>query len=642
MAKMNYLSIYDRRSKERLCFLENAYNIGYELKLNTLWTAHFTLPSDDPKVEYCQPYNLVEIFDRGDYVGLFRIVPSTMTRRADEKAVEFECEHVLATLIDDVLFGFHAVGNIGTYTAQSIRYILDRQTTRLWKLLQCDYNNQFLYTWENENLLSALFSIANPLDSDYMWVTNTSSVNDWYLSLVRRDTTRQDGELRYGKNMTGITRKIDPTNLCTRLYLLGYGEGDNQLTIKSVNNGVPYLDADTQSQWGIIAKIAVDSRFQDANSLLAYGRELLEASKTPYISYEVESAAFDKDLPLGGNVRVLDDELGISTLMPIVEVKVSDVTGARTVSYTVANKPEDIATSMADLSNRQRITELYSQGSVSIDSATFADNADPNNPATLRFYIPDNVVRINEVNFTYTLSAFRAYSKSAEAGGGSSQTSSSGGGSSQTSSSGGGSSQTSSTDGGATVTSASGGGSNVTTAQHVTASAKTTGMSAPAHDPGIGLPTTTSNGHYHLTLLHEHTVVGGSHTHKVEIPAHTHNVKVPSHAHTINIPAHTHSVSIPAHTHSVTIPAHKHGIEYGIYTGSRASSATIKVDGVRIPVTVKPYDNIDITGYLSADDNGKIQRGMWHEIEIKPDALTRIEASVQITVYINPKGVQDL
>jgi phage minor structural protein len=45
--------------------------------------------------------------------------------------------------------------------------------------------------------------------------------------------------------MVGIEKDEDPTEIITRLYPLGYGEGVNQLTISSVNNGVPYIDADT-------------------------------------------------------------------------------------------------------------------------------------------------------------------------------------------------------------------------------------------------------------------------------------------------------------------------------------------------------------------------------------------------------------
>lgn len=34
--------------------------------------------------------------------------------------------------------------------------------------------------------------------------------------------------VRYRKNLRGIVREADPTQLCTKIYALGYGEGMNQ------------------------------------------------------------------------------------------------------------------------------------------------------------------------------------------------------------------------------------------------------------------------------------------------------------------------------------------------------------------------------------------------------------------------------
>lgn len=36
-----------------VAILENAFNIGYEIRLNELWTAHFSLPADDQKLTEC-------------------------------------------------------------------------------------------------------------------------------------------------------------------------------------------------------------------------------------------------------------------------------------------------------------------------------------------------------------------------------------------------------------------------------------------------------------------------------------------------------------------------------------------------------------------------------------------------------------
>lgn len=77
---------------------------------------------------------------------------------------------------DRAPFGYHVVGNLGTYTAGIIRCVLNR----------CDFRSQFEYDWEQESLLSALFSVAAPLRRPYMWRTDTSNY-PWKLSLVKLD-----------------------------------------------------------------------------------------------------------------------------------------------------------------------------------------------------------------------------------------------------------------------------------------------------------------------------------------------------------------------------------------------------------------------------------------------------------------------
>jgi phage minor structural protein len=285
MANANIIQVYSR-NRERLAFLQNAFAIGYKKTLNSLWTASFSMPADDPKNAYCRPFNLVELYDGDERVELFRIVGEDLTRSTQATTV-YNCEHVLATLIDDVMFQYHQIGNLGVYTPSVIRYVLDRQTENNWKLGICGFSRQFEYKCENENLLSALFSIAKPFTEPYIWDFDTSAY-PWTLNL-RPLSDEVKSEIRYGKNMAEVTKTVDATNVITRLYCLGYGEGDNQLDIRSVNNGVPYLDAPTISAWGIKASILAERRFEDAESLKAYGQQILNAACKPYVTYSAQA-----------------------------------------------------------------------------------------------------------------------------------------------------------------------------------------------------------------------------------------------------------------------------------------------------------------------------------------------------------------
>lgn len=97
--------VFDRNMK-RLAYLDNAMSVGYTLETNSLWTATFTMPADDPKTEYCTPLNYVEIFDGDERIDLFRIIGEDL-ERSDGATRFYNCEHVLATLLNDVLFQYH-------------------------------------------------------------------------------------------------------------------------------------------------------------------------------------------------------------------------------------------------------------------------------------------------------------------------------------------------------------------------------------------------------------------------------------------------------------------------------------------------------------------------------------------------------
>ena len=616
---MDYLSIFDRRTGERLAILENAHDIAYTLTLNGLHTASFTLPADDPKRDYCQPLQYVEVWDGGKRVELFRILPSELRRTSSTKTIAYTCEHVLATLIDDVLYRYHEIGGNTVTTAQSIRYVLAQQQAQRWALDRCAFHYQYAYAVENENLLAALHSIAAPIPDDWMWTTDTTGAV-WQLSLTARPT-EQAGELRYGKNVQGITKTSDPTNLATRLYMLGYGEGDNQLGLESVTGGKGYIQSETANIYGVVSRLAVDKSIQDPAILLATAKTILAACDRPYIAYTVDAAAVGGDeLSVGDLVRVIDDEEGISERMPIVSKTVSGVNGARTVTYEIANRAQDVSKTIADIADRQRIADLYSQGSTNIDSLLFADNASESKPAELKFYVSDKVMRLNALYLTFSLSAFRAYSTSASAGGGSSTTSSGGGGSSSSTS------QSVS----ASTSTTSGGGTSVSGG-----TTRTSGATLPSNNTLLGSTYAASGSGSHTHYIYTSSI--RDHNHSVDT-SHSHSIG--AHSHSVSIPGHSHSFSVPSHTHTVNIPAHTHSIEYGIYTGARASAATVTVDGV----SIGSYSGgeLDIIQYLSKDDGGRIRRNTWHTVRIAPNGLSRVEAALQQVCFINPRGGKDL
>lgn len=790
------MGIYSQ-SGQLLTVLDNAGDIGYDLKHNDLWTGSFILPAGDPKNDHCQAHNLVRLPDGPRKTGLFRIVSVPSSEETALGGVKtYNVEHVMATLLDDVLFGYHEVGGTGVNTRQVMQYILDRQTVQRWQLGVVEFTDYFQYHFENVSLLSALLSLGEVLTEEYTWDFDTST-SPWTVNLRKADTSTGCG-IYYGRNLVSIEKTMDASALVTRLYPLGYGEGVNQLTIKDVNGGVPYIDADTAATWGVKCSVWTDTRIEDAATLKARARQVLEGYKNPYITYTAKAVdlyrltgfSWDNFMP-GKLVTVQDAEHGITFQARIVEISKKDVNGdPGDIEITIANAPRDAADSINTLADRVGIGELYSQGATNLFAQTFADNADATHPAKMQVYVPSGLVRINKMLLSWQVAPFRAYETGAAAGGSTEQTSGGGGSSSQTTS-------TSDT---VTYASTAGGECTITTeTKTFTPSGESGNTGTPVggsytdyeggdeytSEAGAHTHTVDSHnhamGHTHDIAGHSHTVNShshdlGSHSHTVDSHthslnshshsmSHTHPVKwghqhqnndgantggvynysglspnsgaasssstgdasgntgsrapgtsaatgntgsaspgtdsqalttggaklganwrpdtgnaspatdsqgkhrhtfnyyhrhefahyhklvsitippltvnVPDHGHNVRIPGHSHSVSIPSHTHSVTIPDHTHDIVYGIFEGTTARSVTILVDGNAVPASEISKREIDVSPWLAKDENGKITRNSWHEIQIVPDQLTRIEANLFAQVFIQSVGGGD-
>lgn len=610
------IKVYDRNMRT-LAVLENAYAISYEKTLNEIDSASFSLPLDDPKNAHCTPFNFVELYENGERIDLFRIMPTETVKNESTNRITYECEHVLATLIDDVIFGYFQRTN---YTTREVLTdLLAYQTTQNWRLGNVDFTRYFHYGAEHENVLSVLFSVPKPFDVAYQWTWDTS-VYPWVLNLTQAPD-EVVGETRWGKNVRGFTKYSDPKPLCTRIYPLGYGEGVNQLDIREVNpTGLPYIEADTVGEYGIINYVWPDRRYEYADALFAAGKAKLEELKRPLVTYEVDAVDLRQlghldRFDVGKLVRIHDVDLGVVDVR-VMRFTRPDSTGEPwAIQLEIGNKRDNLAVSNVDLARRQQINDTYSQGTTNRDSHSYVDNCDPQHPAKIRLFLDEGLVNINSMKLTYEIEPFRAYSRaiegggaivdSTEAGGASTQTSSSGGGTTATSSSGGGTTATSSSGGGVSTSTASGGGSSQTSSSGGGTSRSTssgggtttTSTSAGAHrhvmfqttgnapSSQFAMAASTAGGgtiyldgntsgmtnfetlsaadsHSHSVSIpnHTHEFSTPDHTHSVNIPSHTHDFNVPNHSHNVTIPNHTHDVTIPNHTHTVNIPAHIHEI----------------------------------------------------------------------------------
>ncbi|WP_413537522.1 phage tail protein [Enterococcus malodoratus] len=679
-------------SREYTAILENAYDVGYEKIENEIGSIEFSMPLYDTKNEMIQALQYVELTDNEDeYIGLYRIMPSITEKDKSNYSVKYTATHVLGTLLDSVLFGYHELVN--RTTTEVINYVLGKQKTKHWVLKKCEFTRYFSYAWENENgLADALFSIPAAFDEDYIWQWNTQ-VYPFELSLVK-PPTEPVCRIQEGYNMEGFEMESDPNNLVNRVYPLGAGEGINQLNIKSVNGGKEYVeDAESIKKNGLIEYVWVDQRFTIPQALKDNALNMLKKWAIPKVSWKVQAADLIKltDTPLqidklrvGTVVMINTNEYGSFNLRIKKEAK-SDVFGApQELELELGNLKDDINTTMSDLGRKQQINETYSQGATNILNYSYQDNCESAYPAEIEFYLDDDVFHVNTVELTFKTKRYRGYTKAvkgggsktitSEAGGQSTQTSSAGGSSRQTSSSGGSSVQSTTSGGGSyqggstaagggsyqggstnagggSIRSSSASGSHDHVVFNVMPGPAPSGTKAVLRGGGGGTIYAETAGSTFRTASsaanHTHNVDVPSHSHGfsvsvpnhshgfgVNIPAHSHRVSIPSHTHTVQIPNHTHTVKIPSHKHNVVLPEHTHPLEWGIFQASdSASSVNIVVDGTTLPQHETSQNRLNIVNYLKKTSSGKIQRGN-HTIQIKPNKLARIEAQVTCRVFI--------
>lgn len=614
---MRKLEIYDM-NRVPVCMLQNAFDIQEQQSLNALWYLDFKLPATDAKNEFCNAYWYAR-FNNGE---LYRMFPNGYNDASDLPYYSYHCEHVLATLLNKVMPGIVTMGGYYQSTPDVLRAILAKQDVQDWVLGECDFSRRFEYGFEKENLLAALFSVPQCFDEDYIWTFETKSY-PWTLNLKRLNKNAEPVlNVRYGYNRLSYNRQPDYTNHVTKLYAYGSGEGVNQLNIKKFTNGLGYILADNEhiAKYGIRESIWVDRRYENEETLYAAAKSMLDELCDPITSY---SCGFIGDVKIGEVVNIIDYEQTYVVKKIITYGDIDDI------QYELSNKQSTLASTIADLANRQRIETTYSQGATNIYSVSFVDNADANNGLDCDFYMPQSMRFVNKVVAKIKYDSFRAYSGTTEQGGSTSSTSAAGGQTSSTSESGGGG--TSAAGGGRSKTSASGGGATESTNQfNLAGDTGTYGIISLTGYSGL---TSTVSGHAHKVPDHMHRirVSNFAHTHTVNIPSHRHSFEIDDHTH--ELPAHTHAFSLPAHSHTFELPSHKHDIEPGIHRYGNPTQVELKVNGNSKGFFEDRSFEVDITEWL-ANDDGMISRGSFQTLSVIPNDIAHISVSLTVIGFI--------
>ena len=320
--------------------------LAFDLSLTPLSSAEMTLPDGEPDIAV---RDLVELYDENGSAGVFR-VSEIECRPGLTRLVRLE--HGLCTLADGV---FPATAFSGS-AREALTALLAHQPEAIWALGDVALPDDVIviFTCGCQNLLSALMDLLALLPDGLMLDFDQQSL-PWTLHL--REMSDADAcEGRLSRNLTNLTMVTDGSDICTRVYPFGAGQGTERISLQPLT-GQTYLDSDAVSAWGMIAHTFTAPSIFDSPTLLAVAEKYLERHSAPMVSLTATgvdlSAATGEPADcfrLGQLCRLTLPEKGVTLHERIIAIRKPDVISAPgQVTLTLSNRISDTSDEIADL-----------------------------------------------------------------------------------------------------------------------------------------------------------------------------------------------------------------------------------------------------------------------------------------------------
>ncbi|MEC2621001.1 phage tail spike protein, partial [Bacillus cereus] len=192
-----------------------------------------------------------------------------------------------------------------------------------WKRGKTDYAGFHTMTIDEFiDPLTFLKKIASlfKLEIQYRVEVQGSQIIGWYVDMIQRRGRDTGKEIELGKDLIGVTRIEHSRDICTALVGFVKGEGDNVITIESINRGLPYIvDNDAFQRWNERGKHKFGFYTPETEELNITPERLLTLMKTELakrvssVSYEVEAQSIGRIFGLahelineGDTIRIKD------------------------------------------------------------------------------------------------------------------------------------------------------------------------------------------------------------------------------------------------------------------------------------------------------------------------------------------------
>lgn len=223
--------------------LQNAYGIELPEEYNALPVLTFKLPADDDKVPFCIYGNEIWLYIDGDFYDCYKMDYFKDVHSGGNLVLTVEAIQVGDRLNEDVIQDYSDTDTMENHLTALLALQKAGNQVTLGGVdtalnLTREYAGDGLTIWEagqelRETVGGILYVYCNP--------ANPTARSLWLKETIGENTGQQ---IRYRKNLKGITRKVDYTkgNYVTKLY--PYGSGSLQLdTTKLTDTPTKSADA---------------------------------------------------------------------------------------------------------------------------------------------------------------------------------------------------------------------------------------------------------------------------------------------------------------------------------------------------------------------------------------------------------------
>jgi hypothetical protein len=193
-------------------------------------------------------------------------------------------------------------------------------------------------TIERDTIYNALMSMRDTVGG-YTYVDPDRRLN-WLWALAPAIPSQQ---IRYRKNLVGITKSIDWMNFGNKLFI--YGDGCD---LTDAGYATTYIkDTASIDTYGLVIRKIYKQSYTDADTMLEFAYLKIQEMAFPRVTYTVDIAnledfGFTADkLVLGSWVTLIDEEIGVNVDVQIVRI-VWDLVRCEKVKIELAVKSVDI------------------------------------------------------------------------------------------------------------------------------------------------------------------------------------------------------------------------------------------------------------------------------------------------------------